>query len=258
MADPAAPSPRAALVTGASDGIGAALARRLVQRGTTVIGVARRREKLEALAAELHDAPGTFVIEVLDVSDGAACAARMLELDDVHGGIDLVVANAGFGESRRAQRLDWEHCARTLGPNVIGATATLAPFAARMAGRGRGQLVGISSLAQYRGWPKTSTYSGSKAYLSTFLESLRVDLRGTGVAVSDIRPGFIHTAMTAQRRAPMPFAMDLDTATDRILAAIDGRRPLYAFPRRLAWFAGAARMLPRAIYERFARRRRGS
>src|SRR5687768_6874352 len=198
---------RTAFITGASSGIGAALARRLASRGTLVCLAARREPELRDLAQRIRGDGGRAHIYPLDVADPEKTEATVQQADDEHGGLDLVVANAGIGEEKWAGRLRWEDCRATIQINVIGAVATLTAVLPRMAERRRGHLVGISSLAQYRGLPKNAAYSGSKAFLSVFLEGLRVDLRDLGVGVTDVRPGFVRTPMTAKHKHPMPFML---------------------------------------------------
>lgn len=249
---------RTALVTGASSGIGAALARRLAAGGAEVALVARREELLVALRDEIAAAGGKARVYAADVAVPEAAVAAIRRADDDLGGLDLVVANAGMGKSRWAGRLAWEDLAPTLALNVAGAAATLVAVLPRMVERRRGHVVGISSLAGYRGMPRSAAYSASKAFLSTFLESLRVDLRGTGVAVTDVRPGFVRTPMTAVNRFPMPFLIDAEPAARTIVAALARRAPVVAFPRAMAAVTGSARLLPNAVWDRVAARARAS
>src|SRR5262249_19713309 len=152
----------------------------------------------------------------LDVADTRATVAAVERAWEELGGLDLVVANAGFGKELHATRLTWEDAAPLLQVNVLGSIATLTAALPKMVARGSGHLVGISSLAGTRGLPTSSVYSASKAALSTFLEGLRVDLAGSGIGVTDVRPGFIATAATANAKHPMPLLMQLDDAIDRI------------------------------------------
>jgi short-subunit dehydrogenase len=247
---------RTALVTGASSGIGAALARRLAAVGAEVALVARREDRLVALRDELVAAGGRARIYPADVAVPEAAVAAVRRADDELGGLDLVVANAGVGRSRWAGKLAWEDLAPTLAVNVAGAAATLVAVLPRMVERRRGHLAGVSSLAGYRGMPRSAAYSASKAFLSTFLESLRVDLRGTGVAVTDIRPGFVRTPMTAENRFPMPFLVDAGPAARTIVAALARQAPVVAFPRAMAALTGSARLLPNGLWDRVAARAR--
>ncbi|HWV39871.1 MAG TPA: SDR family NAD(P)-dependent oxidoreductase [Vulgatibacter sp.] len=241
---------RTAWISGASSGIGAALAERLAARGVEVILSARRQDALEALAARIRASGGAARVEPLDVSDPVATTEALLRIDDEVSGIDLVVANAGVGGSRWAGKLRWEDCAQTLRINVDGAVASLLAVLPRMVERGRGHLVGISSLAGYRGMPASAAYSASKAFLMVFLESLRVDLRDTGVFVTDVRPGFVRTPMTDRNRFHMPFLMQVGDAAERIVAGIERRRQLVTFPWPLAAATRLARIVPPGLWDR--------
>lgn len=243
---------RIAWISGASSGIGAELARQLAARGTKVVLSARRRELLEEVAASIRAAGGRARVEPLDVSDPEATVEALRRLDDELGGIDLVIANAGVGNSRRAVELGWEDCAPTIAINVDGAVASLLALLPRMVERGHGHLVGISSLAGYRGMPASAAYSASKAFLITFLESLRVDLRGTGVFVTDVRPGFVRTPMTDANRFHMPFLMDVRDAAARVVDGIERRKAVVTFPWRLAALAQLARFVPTWLWDRLA------
>jgi short-subunit dehydrogenase len=246
---------RAALVTGASSGLGAGLARRLALRGTRVYAAARRRDRLEALAAEIGPGPGAIVPVVLDVADTAAVVDAVRRLDEESGGLDLIVANAGLGTTRHASKLTWERDVEpVLRTNVLGACATLTAALPGMVARGRGHLVGVSSLAAARGLPTSAAYSASKAALTIFLEGLRVDLARTGVRVTAIHPGFVRTEMTAQNRFPMPFLMELEPALDAILEGIDRGRRDVSFPWPLAAATRLSRFVPDAAFDRLAGR----
>ena len=241
---------RTAWISGASSGIGARLAEELAARGVEVILSARRRDALEALADRIRANGGNARVEPLDVSDPKAATAALLRLDDEVGGIDLVVANAGVGGSRWAGNLRWEDCAPGIGINVDGAVASLVALLPRMVERRRGHVVGISSLAGYRGLPASATYGATKAFLMVFLESLRTDLRGTGVFVTDVRPGFVRTPMTERNRFHMPFLMDVDVAARKIVAGIEKRRPVVMFPWPLAAAVRFSRLIPARLWDR--------
>lgn len=248
---------RTAFITGASSGIGRALAATLAARGTEVCIAARRADELEKLAGEIRTSGGKVRVYPLDVSDPDETESTIQRADDDVGGIDLVIANAGVSASCWGGKLCWRDAQASIQINVIGATATVTALLPRMVERKRGHLVGISSLAQYRGLPKSSVYSGTKAYLSTFLEGLRVDLRGTGVFVTDVRPGFVRTPMTAKNTHPMPFMIDCAEAVDIVLRGIDRRSPVVAFPWQLATIVRSATIIPAAIYDRAVARARG-
>lgn len=245
-----------ALVTGASSGIGLAVARRLATRGYVVTLAARRKVELEAAAKEIEIAGGKARILVLDVADAAATVAAVQRVDDEVGGLDLVMANAGVGKERWGGKLTWADCAGIIAVNVAGAVATLTAVLPRMVERKKGHLVGVSSLAQYRGFPRSAAYSASKAFLGTFLESVRIDLHGTGVAVTDVQPGFVRTEMTAKNKFKMPFLVELDDAADRVVRGIEKRAAIVRFPLPLATAARISRFVPDAIFGRVVRRAR--
>jgi short-subunit dehydrogenase len=123
-----------------------------------------------------------------------------------------------------------------------------------MLARGRGTLAGVSSLAGARGMPASGSYSASKAALSTFLETVSVDLAGSGVRVVDLRPGFVQTPMTADNRFAMPFLLEVDDAARRCVRALERGRSVHAFPLPMALGVGLARFLPPRLWRRFARR----
>lgn len=248
---------RKAFVTGASSGIGWSLALRLAGAGFEVAICARRRAHLEALARAIAEAGGRARVVVADVSRPAEIVEAIRAADDEMGGLDLVVANAGVGHERWSGKLRWEDVEPVVAVNVAGAAATLTAVLPRMVERRRGHLVGISSLAGLRGMPRSAAYSASKAFLSTFLEGLRVDLRGTGVAVTDVRPGFVRTPMTAQNRFRMPFLLEVEEATAEILRGIERRAPVVAFPAPLAAAVGVGRLLPAHLWDRVITRARG-
>lgn len=241
----------AAYVTGASSGIGAELVRRLAARGTRVIAVARRRERLEALAAAL---PGSVSIEVLDVADTDAVRASVAAWDArlvaEHGtGLDLVIANAGVGLGEHACDIAFENLERTLRVNTLGALATLHAGLRCFVERGSsGTLCGVSSLAGTGGFPSSGSYAASKAALSTWLETLQADLAGTDVKVVDVRPGYVHTEMTADADHGLPFAWSVERAVTRILSGLDRGTPRVVFPWQLRLVLGVLERAPRSVW----------
>jgi NADP-dependent 3-hydroxy acid dehydrogenase YdfG len=245
---------RTALVTGASSGLGRGLALWLGKRGVKVYAAARRLAQLEALAQEAK-AAGAHVEPVeLDVSQADATLERIRALDDACGGLDLVVANAGVGGQTNARDFPWEHARKVIDVNVTGAAATLSAVLPRMVERNRGHLVGVSSLASCRGLPQNAAYSASKAFLNTFLESLRVDLQGTQVRVTCIKPGFVKTEMTANIQHPMPFLLEADAAVELMGQAILRAEAEYGFPWQLARVGGVAKWVPNLLFDAVASR----
>src|SRR6184192_2340535 len=204
-------SNRVALVTGASSGIG---------RGLAVL-LARRGEVLDEIVNEIEAAGGRALALPADVTDAIAVRDASEKLSSKFGPIDVLFANAGVGATTHAKDLDAKQVASVVDVNVIGVVNSVTAVIPGMVERGRGQLVAISSLAAYRGLPKSAAYCASKAAVSAFFESVRIDLIDTGVDVTIIHPGFIKTPLTAGRQAQMPFLMEVDYASNKIIHAIE-------------------------------------
>lgn len=239
-------------ITGASSGIGAALARAWAARGASLGLIGRRREALEALAASL---PGEHLVLVADVADAAQMNAAAQSFMSRFGVPDVVVANAGVSAGTLSEEQgDLAVFERILRTNLIGMVASFQPFIREMRRAKRGQLVGISSVAGVRGLPGAGAYSASKAAASRYLESLRVELRGTGVRVTEIRPGYIRTPMTDVNPYRMPFILDADEAAQRFLCAIDRACARATIPWQMAIVARALACVPCWLYDRFAAR----
>lgn len=242
------------MITGASSGIGRGLSLELATRGAKLGLVARRRELLDAIVAEIQSSGGTAVALQGNVEDAAVMRDLAVQLESEVGPIDVMIANAGIGSTTDAAELEAAEVARILGVNVVGAAASVAAVVPGMVKRGQGHLVAISSLAAYRGLPKSASYGASKAALSSFFESLRLDLEPRGIAVTIVHPGFIKTPLTAGREAKMPFLMELDAAVKKIVGAIEKRKKSYAFPWQLATIVRVGMVMPNWMYDRISRR----
>ena len=243
---------RVVLITGASSGIGRGLAVELGRRGARLGLTARRAEELARVADEVSRAGGQALALPADVRraeeiDGAAVRVR-----EKWGRVDVLIANAGMSTTTAATRLDAAEAGDVITVNVIGVVNSVAAVLPDMLKRGDGHLVAISSLASYRGMPKSGAYSASKAAVSTFFESMRLDLRKSGVAVTVIHPGFIRTPMTANRKKKLPFLLEVDDAACRIIKAVERRARTYAFPWQLASLVRVIRHMPGALYDRLA------
>ncbi len=237
---------RTALITGASSGIGAGIARRLANQGVTVVLCARSAETLDALATDIRAAGGAAHVRVVDVSDGDAIAATVRAVDSELDGLDLVIANAGCGKNSAAPT--WESARDQCNVNFTGAVATLTAVLPRMLERGHGHLVGVSSLAALTPMPTTSVYAGTKAGLTMFMECLQIDLRGTGVHATVVHPGFVRTAMTAVNKFPMPFLIEADDAVDRIVSRLPDHPARIDFPLPTATALHLAAAVPGTVF----------
>lgn len=242
---------RRALVTGASAGIGLAVAKRLAARGLEVWMAARGGERLGREVEALRAAGGKAHALVLDIADCDATVARLAALDEEAGGIDLVVANAGLAGARGGIPLPdctWADVRDVLHTNLLGAAATFYPFIGPMLRRGHGHLVGISSLGADCPIARAAPYGASKAGLTFFLESADIELRARGIDVTIIHPGFVSTPAGDELAgvAPRPLLMSADRAAALIDRAIVTRARLVRFPWVMGALARVTAWLPRA------------
>ncbi|OHC69542.1 MAG: short-chain dehydrogenase [Rhodocyclales bacterium RIFCSPLOWO2_02_FULL_63_24] len=244
-------------MTGASSGIGEALARHYAAAGATLGLAARRQRRLLELAAEL---PGAHACYALDVADAAALQAAAADFIDRFGCPDIVIANAGVSVGTLADEAgDLPAFRRVFETNVMGMAQTFQPFVAAMKARGGGRLVGIASVAGIRGLPGAGAYSASKAATIAYLEALRVELRGSGVRVVTIAPGYIATPMTAVNSYPMPFLLPAAEAARRFARAIERGVGYTVIPWQMGVVAKLLRLLPNPVFDAlFARAGRKS
>ena len=233
-----------AVLTGACGGFGQALARQLLGAGCQLALVGLNRPVLDALALT---APGRCTIYTPDVSDAAAMQAMAADWLARHGPPDLVIANAGVaGGFDTAQVDDLAVLRRMLEINLLGAATTFQPFLAAAGARPTQPLalVGVASVAGWRGLPGNGAYCASKAGLITYLQSLRAELRGTQATVHTVSPGYLRTPLTAGNRFAMPGLLEPDDAARRLLAGVAAGREHIVLPRRTGWLARALGWLP--------------
>ena len=234
-------------LTGASSGIGEALARHYAAAGATLGLAARRQNRLSELIAEL---PGEHAAYPLDVADAAALQAAAADFIARYGAPDIVIANAGISVGTLGDdAADLPAFHRVFQTNVMGMVQTFQPFIAAMKARGSGRLVGIASVAGIRGLPGAGAYSASKAASITYLESLRVELRGSGLKVVTIAPGYIATPMTAVNSYPMPFILAADEAARRFARAIKRGTSYTVIPWQMGVVAKLMRLLPNPVFD---------
>jgi short-subunit dehydrogenase len=243
------------LITGASSGIGRGLAIELARRGAAVGLIARREDMLAEIVKQISSGNGKAFALPADVNEAGSLKVQVDRFVIQAGPIDVLIANAGIGGGvMHATQLNPERISSVINVNVLGAVNSVAAVLPAMAARGRGQLVAISSLSGYRGLPKSAAYCASKAAVSCFFESLRIDLRDSGVGVTIIHPGFIKTPLTAGRHAKMPFLMELEDGVNRIIRAIEKQKKTYAFPWQLASVVRLGMIMPTFMYDRIASR----
>ena len=248
-----AASYRVALITGASSGIGRALSLRLGREGTKVALVARRRDLLEALAGEIRADGGAALALPCDVKERMPMHAVVAQAARELGPIDLLVANAGVGHVIPADNFDAALFEDTIRTNLLGPVYAVEAALPSMLTRRTGHIVGISSLASYRGLPMTYAYGASKSALNAFLEGLRAEISDRGVRITTVCPGFVRTPMTVKNKGAMPFVLEPDEAARRILRAVRAGRRVYNFPWPMAALMAMIRFLPSGVIDRAAR-----
>ena len=241
------------LITGASSGIGAALAQRLAKRGDHVILVARRLRLLQEVAETITKAGGSSEIAVCDVTISEASRACVTEVLRKHGRIDRLILNAGGGGRTLPEHLTSDEIRAALELNLFGVVNFVEAALPALLKQGNGQIVAIGSIAGFRGLPRAASYGAAKAALMNYIESLRIDLAPHGIAVTLAAPGFVATKDSKKQRAK-PMSISVEPAADLLASAILARRPYVSFPWTLAWIARLMRLLPAGVYDRLIRR----
>jgi short-subunit dehydrogenase len=248
---------RKVLITGASSGIGEGLALAVAKKGAVLGLLARREDLLRELAAKCEKAGGVARAYPADVTDPSAVEEAFQQFIHEFSTVDILIANAGIGgNSESVRSYHPESVKQVVDVNLNGAVNAVYAVLPRMLEQGHGQLVAISSLAGFRGLPKSAAYSASKAALTTFFESVRLDVKDKGIDVTIIQPGFIKTPLTAGRHNRMPFLMELDDAIPLFIRAIEKRKKFAAFPWQLATIVRAGKFMPAWMYDRIAGRAR--
>ena len=246
----AAGGPLRVFITGASSGIGAALAREYAARGAVLGLLGRRTDALRDLAASLP-ASATHHLYTVDVTDHAALAAAAADFIGRAGGADVVIASAGVSAGTLTERPgDLAQFAGIFAINVTATVATFAPFIETMKrGGGPRRLVAVGSVAGIRGMKGAGAYCASKSAVHTYAESLRLELQPHGIRVVTLAPGYIDTPMTRQNRFPMPFLMPVDRFAAAAVRAIDAGTRYRVIPWPMGLVARLLRLLPNAVFD---------
>lgn len=242
---------RLVFITGASSGIGQALALRYYAAGYRLALAVRRTEEVQSWAEANSISAVRYQIYSADVSHSDSIVAAGQACIAAQGVPDVVIANAGISIGMdTAAREDMELMAQTFATNNIGLAATFHPFVAAMVARGTGALVGIGSVAGIRGLPGHAAYCASKAAVISYCESLRGELRSSGVKVVTICPGYIDTPLTRQNRYSMPFLMRAEVFADKAFAAIQAGHSYRVIPWQMGVVAKVLRLLPNAVFDK--------
>ena len=242
------------VITGASSGIGEALARELFRRGCRLGLIARRGDRLDSIANELSAVDRRVATAVADVSVRGQLVDAIAQIKNELGPIDIMIANAGIGPVEKVDPLQVDEIELMMRTNYLGTVYSVAAVLPEMLQRGSGQLVAISSLAAYKGLPGCWGYSASKAAINAFMEGLRLEVRDRGVRVTTICPGYVRTPLTEHNVGAMPGLMEPDAAARRIVRAMERCQPVLNFPWSTAVQVEVARWLPDWLVARLAPR----
>ena len=243
----AKPKDGVAWITGASTGIGRALALDLAREGYIVAVTARDEENLTALSMEAAGLAGRIVSFPCDVTDEAGMERTVAEIEEKAGPLVLAIFNAGNYFPTRPQRLEALNFSRTFEVNVMGVIYGLVPSLDRMRERKRGHVVIVGSVTSYFGWPATAAYGGSKAALFNLAEGLKYDFDKMNIRIQVMNPGFIDTPLTRKQGFAMPAMMPVDRASRRIAGALKSGGFETTFPRRFTWILKLLRILPQPL-----------
>ena len=240
-------------ITGASSGIGAALAETLLARGETVTALARREDRLKSLTP----GRGTLHVAACDVTDAAALSAAVKAAHKAQGPIDCAILNAGMYEPQDGTKIDPAVYARHMDVNYMGVVNALPALVDGMLAQGRGQIAIVSSVAGWRGLPKAAAYGPTKAALISLAESLTFDLAPRGIDVKVICPGFVETESTAVNDYDMPGLLSPDAAAREIISGLRSRDFVIQFPKSFTRKMGWLRWLPDRTFFRLVGARTG-
>jgi len=236
------------VISGASSGIGLALARYYLENGAYLAVFARRGELLQKLSAEF---PNKVICYALDVRDADAVYEAARDFIVSIGVPDIVIANAGVSRGTLTEHAeDLDVFQQIMDINVLGMVKTFQPFLHAMFNSGHGKLVGIASVAGFRGMPGSEAYSASKAAAISYLESLRVELRGSGIKVVTICPGYIKTPMTEVNKFSMPFMLEADVAARRMARVIERGCSYAVVPWQMGVVGWLLKRIPNWLYDR--------
>jgi len=237
-------------LTGASSGIGEALVPVLASRGARIAVTARRADRLEALARDWRASGADILVVPADVSRREEVLEAGRRIEEAWGGVDVAILNAGTHTPAAGTGFDSRQFVDLTTINYFGALYGIEAVLPGMLQRGRGQIVGVASVAGYRALPTAAAYCGSKAALIIALDSLRFDLAPRGLTVTVVNPGFVKTPLTDKNRFTMPFLMPVDRAAAQMVRDLERDRKESHFPFVFTWFLKLLRIVPYPLYER--------
>lgn len=241
-------------ITGASDGIGRAVALAYLHAGHTVVGTGRSADKLNALEREAASLPGQFLGLAADVANKVAMTMAWQQAKDETGLPDILILNAGTHFETPVEDFCVDDHRAIMDVNYFGVLNSLEPMLDDLMKRGHGQVAIVSSLAGYRGLPPASAYGASKAALVNFTETLQPELARHNIDLRLVNPGFVETPLTDQNSFPMPFLISADKAAERLIRGLEGKSFEITFPRRFSFVMKLLRLLPYGLYLRLTKR----
>lgn len=241
------------LITGASSGIGRAIASKLSGENVNLILTARRINLLEEIKEEDKTKKCSYLLLQCNVSNKNDVAAAYTEIKDKFGSVDLAILNAGAGHYMNVRNYNSQFAEKIYSTNLLGMIYWIEQFLPDFLERKSGIIAGVSSLADNRGYSGSSFYTSSKAAVTNYLEGLRVELNPYGVKVITIRPGFVETPMTSGNKFKMPFLMTAEKTADIIIDGIKKEKRVIQFPWQMVLLTSIVGMLPGWLYELLAK-----
>ena len=235
-------------ITGASQGIGAAVALAMAREGLTIAASARNEEKLNNLAAQSAALKGKIIPYPLDVTDQSAVNATVSKIINDHGQINQAILNAGTYLPEVAEAFNSQAVRQQVELNLMGVCHCIEPLISQMKSQGQGTIAINASLAGYRGLPRSAGYGATKAALINMAESLQSELPALGINIKLINPGFVKTPLTDKNRFPMPFLIEAEQAANIIVKGMKSRKFEIRFPCLFAGIVGFMRYLPYSLY----------
>lgn len=248
------PNESLAWITGASKGIGRALAIELASNGWKVAASGRNLDELNSLLNKNKECSGNIYIYPFDTTDESLAKEVFTRIENEHGPISLAILNAGTHNPVDGESLEIKSIKRVINTNLTGTVNCLVPTLESFIARRSGHIAVMTSLAGYRGLPTASAYGATKAALINMCEALRVEVEKSGVVISIISPGFVRTTLTDRNSFPMPFLMEPKEAAKRIIRGLESQRFEIAFPRRFYYFIKILRILPYTLFFFITRR----
>ncbi len=243
-------------ITGASSGLGYALAKRYAENGHTVVASARRFEQLQRLRDEASQEAlkGKIIPLTLDVTDQMSVDAAIVKLNKDIGTPDTVILNAGYYQPCSLDEITMDNFLATFDVNVNGTVRCMLGILPALRVRGSGHVVFVSSVAGYSGLPRAAAYGSSKAALTHLAESIKLECNAEGIDVTVVNPGFVKTPLTDKNSFAMPFIMEVETASRAMFAGLESGKFEVVFPKRFAWILKLLRILPYRLYFAITRR----